>query len=48
MQDHTVWRGWAYWSAGRWWGNYPLSIQPGKNPPAPQLQLLRDTLIATP
>jgi len=26
--DRNVWRGWTYWAAGRWWGNYPLSIQP--------------------
>jgi endoglucanase len=28
MQDNSVWLGWTYWSAGAWWGTYPLSIQP--------------------
>ncbi|ADZ72336.1 glycoside hydrolase family 5 protein [Polymorphum gilvum] len=23
-----TWFGWAYWAAGDWWGDYPLSIQP--------------------
>lgn len=26
-----VWAGWAYWAAGDWWGDYPLSIQPGED-----------------
>lgn len=35
--DRAVWRGWAYWAAGRWWGSYPLSIQPKAGVDAPQM-----------
>ena len=23
-----MWAGFAYWSAGPWWGGYPFSIEP--------------------
>lgn len=23
----SVWRGWTYWAAGPWWGDYPLALQ---------------------
>lgn len=33
----------CYWAAGEWWGDYPLSIQPGAHgQPAPQLAILKD------
>ncbi|WP_332674909.1 glycoside hydrolase family 5 protein [Aromatoleum sp.] len=35
--DRNVWRGWTYWAAGRWWGNYALSIQPKAGVDAPQM-----------
>jgi endoglucanase len=41
MQDSSAWQGWTYWSAGPWWGNYPLSIQPQNNQEAPQIPILR-------
>jgi endoglucanase len=44
VQDPQVWIGWTYWSAGRWWGKYPLSIQPTAGLPAPQLTVLRQYL----
>ena len=25
--DRDVWYGYAYWSAGAWWGSYPFNIQ---------------------
>lgn len=34
--DRTVWQGWTYWAAGRWWGSYPLSIEPRAGADAPQ------------
>ncbi|MBC7917467.1 MAG: glycoside hydrolase family 5 protein [Rhodoferax sp.] len=43
-QNADAWMGWAYWSAGAWWGNYPLSIQPGTVPAPAQLQVLRSYL----
>ena len=33
----------CYWAAGEWWGDYPLSIQPGSSrSTAPQLRWLQD------
>lgn len=41
MNDNPVWRGWAYWAAGRWWGNYPMSIQSRDGQEKPQVAILR-------
>ncbi|MFC7738423.1 glycoside hydrolase family 5 protein [Roseomonas sp. GCM10028921] len=39
-RNADVWLGWAYWAAGRWWGNYPLSIEPVGNLDIPQMRVL--------
>jgi len=45
MKNNNAWRGWTYWASGRWWGNYPLSIQPGANGEiAPQMDVLLKAL----
>lgn len=48
MLSHTtnsaIWRGWTYWAAGAWWGNYPLGISPRHGAEAPQLAVLRKYL----
>lgn len=48
MLSHTnnsaIWRGWTYWAAGAWWGDYPLSISPRNGDEAPQLAVLRKYL----
>jgi endoglucanase len=31
----------VYWSAGPWWGNYPLSIEPVNGQDRPQMQILQ-------
>lgn len=36
-----AWMGFAYWAAGRWWGDYPYSIEPNGNGDKPQLTVLR-------
>jgi endoglucanase len=42
-----VWLGWAWWAAGPWWGNYPLSIEPGNGgDDKPQMVLLDRHLTA--
>jgi endoglucanase len=41
MDDKKVWRGWTYWAAGRWWNNYPMSVQPKNGQDAPQMVVLR-------
>lgn len=33
----------CYWAAGPWWDNYPLSIQPQNNQPAPQWRWLLES-----
>lgn len=35
-----AWRGWSYWAAGSWWGNYPFSIQPLNGVDKPQMAVL--------
>lgn len=40
MQGDAVWAGWTYWAAGRWWGTYPFSIQPGAAGPPPQMSVI--------
>lgn len=42
--NSNLWRGWTYWAAGRWWGNYPFSIQPRGDKEAPQTAVLRKYL----
>lgn len=41
MKDPDIWRGWTYWAAGSWWGNYPLSIKPQQGQDAPQTGILK-------
>ncbi len=37
-----VWRGWTYWAAGDWWGDYFYSVQPdSKGQPKPQAAVLQ-------
>lgn len=43
MQE-DAWRGWAYWSAGGWWGNYPFSVQPANGVDKPQMKILEPYL----
>lgn len=38
---NPVWRGWTYWAAGQWWGEYPLSIAPKNGQDAPQLAVIK-------
>ncbi len=47
-QDKEAWLGWTYWSAGPWWGSYPLSIQPVDGKEAAQATLLREFLSNSP
>ncbi|HEX2604501.1 MAG TPA: glycoside hydrolase family 5 protein [Oxalicibacterium sp.] len=42
--DTDVWRGWTYWAMGRWWGKYPMSIQPQEGRDAPQTAVLKKYL----
>lgn len=43
-RDKSVWRGWTYWAGGRWWGDYPMSIQPKNGVDAPQTAILKKYL----
>ena len=51
MLSHTnnsaIWRGWTYWAAGSWWGNYPLNVSPRNGTDAPQLAVLQKYLGST-
>lgn len=44
VNDSDAWRGWTYWAMGRWWGKYPMSIQPQEGQDAPQTAVLRKYL----
>ena len=39
--------GGCYWAAGRWWKNYPLSIEPSGNNDKPQMNLYAKYLMPT-
>lgn len=39
-----VWRGWTYWAAGAWWGDYFLSIAPRNGVDAPQMAVVEPYL----
>ena len=45
MQDQDAWLGWTYWSAGPWWGDYALSIQPNNGKEMTQATELRQLLV---
>jgi endoglucanase len=36
LMSNSPWRGWSYWAAGSWWGNYPLALSGANQPTAPQ------------
>lgn len=38
--DPLVWRGWAYWAAGAWWGDYFLTVHPKGGEDRPQMAVL--------
>lgn len=40
--DPLTWRGWAYWAAGAWWGDYFLSVHPQNGSDRPQMSVLED------
>lgn len=42
LMNESPWRGWSYWAAGSWWGNYPLALSGANQPTAPQWQPLKD------
>ncbi|MBT9566922.1 MAG: glycoside hydrolase family 5 protein [Thiobacillus sp.] len=44
MDASPVWRGWTYWAAGKWWGAYPLSIEPRNGQDAAQTTVLKKFL----
>jgi endoglucanase len=41
LMDNPTWRGWSYWAAGSWWGNYPLALSGANQPAAPQWEPLK-------
>lgn len=36
LTQSPPWRGWTYWAAGRWWGNYHMAISAHNQPLSPQ------------
>jgi endoglucanase len=43
-----VWRAYAYWAGGPWWGDYAFSIEPENGRDKPQMALLRDAMQVQP
>ena len=42
--NSDVYLGWTWWSAGPWWGNYFMTLEPQGNVDAPQLATLASHL----
>lgn len=40
--DPLTWRGWAYWAAGAWWGDYFLTVHPDNGQDRPQMSVLEN------
>lgn len=40
-QDQSIWGGWTYWTAGPWWGTYPMNIEPINGQDAAQMKVLK-------
>ena len=36
--NRDVWRGWTYWAAGPWWGEYMFSVEPRAGVDRPQME----------
>lgn len=47
-RNADVWAGWAAWAAGKWWGDYPMSLEPRGDQQNPILRTLQDFVGATP
>lgn len=45
--DPDIWRGWAYWAAGAWWGDYFLTIHPIHGKDRPQMEVLEPFLASS-
>ena len=39
-ENSDVWRGWTYWAAGAWWGDYPMSVEQKGGADRPQMDVL--------
>lgn len=40
-KENTVWKGWTYWAAGGWWGDYPLALNTDPKNPSEQWRILK-------
>lgn len=40
VANGSAWKGWTYWAAGEWWGNYAYSVQPAGGVDRPQMPVL--------
>lgn len=36
LMQSREWKGWTYWAAGSWWGNYPFALNTNAAAPSPQ------------
>lgn len=41
LMENDVWRGWTYWAAGSWWGNYFMAINTSAAAPSPQWNIMK-------
>jgi endoglucanase len=48
LMENSTWRGWSYWAAGSWWGNYPLALSGANQPVAPQWEPLKHFFYSDP
>lgn len=45
MKAHaSVWKGWTYWGASEWFGDYPMNVYPPREDKFPQITVLKKYL----
>lgn len=42
LMEDSNWKGWTYWAAGRWWGDYSFALNTSTTNPSPQWRLLKN------
>ncbi len=42
LMEGSVWKGWTYWAAGGWWGDYPFALNTNATTPSLQWKPLKD------
>jgi endoglucanase len=41
LMVNSPWKGWTYWSAGGWWGKYPMAVNTSATAPSQQWAIMK-------